>query len=103
MQVILFRSGLFVLITCTAIDSNVGCLLACLKSGLTQIVKWLSCCVIQETDGIKLRTDCVILCESGGFESGAVRAAVSCVWASRNGVGEQQYLEERNASIFRVC
>jgi hypothetical protein len=55
MQVILFRSGLFVLITCTAIDSNVGCLLACLESGITQIVNWLSYCVIQETDGDKVK------------------------------------------------
>jgi hypothetical protein len=53
--------------------------------------------------GVKLRTNCVILCESGGFESGAVRAAVSCVRAPRNRVGEPHYLEECNASIFRVC
>lgn len=54
MKVILFRSGLYVLITCAAIDSHVGCLLACLESGITQIVNWLSYCVIQETDGNKV-------------------------------------------------
>jgi len=53
-QAILFRSGLFVLIACAEIDSNVGCLLACFESGITQIVNWLSYCVIQETDGDKV-------------------------------------------------
>jgi len=53
--------------------------------------------------GIKLRTNYVILCDSGGFQSGAYRAAVSCVRAPHNRVGEQQYLEERNASIVKVC
>lgn len=53
--------------------------------------------------GIKLRTNCTIMCDSGGFQSSPYRVAVSCVRAPHNRVGEQQCLDERNASIVRVC